>query len=58
MKSLLNSKTFWVAVIQAVAGVVVVALTQLDLVGYVAVFKSFVDIILRLITTEPIDRIA
>lgn len=58
MKTLLQSKTFWVAVIQAVAGVVVVALTQLDLVGYVAVFKSIVDIVLRLITTEPIDRIA
>ena len=58
MKSLFESKTFWVAVIQAVAGVVVVALTQLDLVGYVAVFKSFVDIILRLITTDTIDRIA
>lgn len=58
MKSLMKSKTFWIAVIQAVAGVVVVALTQLDLVGYVAVFKSFVDIVLRLITTEPIDRLS
>lgn len=58
MKSLMQSKTFWIAVIQAVAGVVVVALTQLDLVGYVAVFKSLVDIVLRLITTEPIDRLS
>lgn len=57
MKSLLESKTFWIAVIQAVAGVVVVALTQLDMVGYIAVFKSIVDIVLRLITTEPIERI-
>lgn len=58
MKSLMQSKTFWVAVVQAIAGVVVVALTQLDLVGYVAVFKSIVDIVLRLITAEPIDRIS
>lgn len=57
MKLLLKSKTFWLAVIQAVAGVVVVALTQLDMVGYIAVFKSIVDIVLRLITTEPIERI-
>lgn len=58
MKSLMQSKTFWVAVIQAVAGVVVLALTELDLVGYVAVLKSIVDIILRLITTEPIERLS
>ena len=57
MKSLLESKVFWVAVIQAVAGVVVVALTQLDAVGYIAVFKSIVDILLRLITTDTINRI-
>ena len=55
MKSLFSSKTFWLAVVQAVAGVVVVALTELDMVGYVAVFKSFVDVVLRLITTEAVE---
>lgn len=57
MKTLLTSKTFWVAVIQAVAGIVVVALTELDMVGYIAMFKSVVDIILRLVTQQPINRI-
>ena len=47
-KALLSSKTFWVAVIQAVAGIVVVALTELDLVGYIATFKSVIDIVLLL----------
>ena len=57
MKTLLNSKTFWVAVIQAVAGVVVVAMTHLEVVGYIAVFKSVIDILLRMMTTEPLDRL-
>ena len=54
MKSLFESKTFWVAVIQAVGGIVVVALTELDMVGYVAMFKSVIDILLRVITTKAI----
>lgn len=57
MKSLIESKTFWVAVIQAVAGIVVVALTELDLVGYVAVFKSAVDVVLRLVTSDGIEKV-
>ena len=57
MKSLFASKTFWVAVIQAVTGVVVVALTELDMVGYVAMFKSLVDIALRMVTSKGIDSV-
>ena len=57
MKTLLNSKTFWIAVIQAVAGVAVIALTELDLIGYVGIFKSFVDIVIRTMTTEEIYSI-
>ncbi|MGI1661396.1 hypothetical protein ACRDNQ_04060 [Palleronia sp. KMU-117] len=57
MKSLLTSKTFWLAVIQAVAGVAIAALTELDLVAYVAVVKSTVDILLRMLTTTGIDRV-
>ena len=56
-KALLQSKTFWIAVIQAVAGIVVVALTELDLVGYIATFKSVVDIVLRLATSDPITKL-
>lgn len=57
MKTLFSSKTFWIAVIQAVAGIVIVALTELDMVGYVAMVKSVVDIMIRLVTTEPIERL-
>jgi len=57
MKSLIESKTFWVAVVQAVAGVVVASLIQLDLLAYVAVAKSLLDIILRIISTDSIDRV-
>lgn len=56
-KTLFSSKTFWIAVIQAVAGIVIVALTELDLVGYIATFKSVVDIVLRMITTDPITNL-
>ena len=57
MKSLLESKTFWVAILQAVASIAIVALTELDMVGYVGLIKSFLDISLRLITSDGIDRI-
>ncbi len=57
MKTLLNSKTFWIAVIQAVAGVAVIALTELDLIGYVGIMKSVVDIVIRTMTTEEIYSI-
>ena len=58
MKSLTQSKTFWIAVIQAVVGGLVIFFTEIpDLVGYVAIVKSVGDILLRIITTEPIDRI-
>jgi len=57
MKTLLNSKTFWIAVIQAVAGIAVVALTELDMIGYVGIMKSVVDIVIRTMTTEEISSV-
>ncbi len=54
MKSLLASRTFWLAVVQGIGGIAIVGLTELDLVGYAALVKSFVDIVLRLDTTEPV----
>jgi len=57
MKTLLQSRTFWLAVIQAVAGIGVIALTELDMIGYVGIFKSVVDIILRTITSSQIKSI-
>lgn len=44
--------------IQAVVGGLVIFFTEIpDLVGYVAIVKSVGDILLRIITTEPIERI-
>lgn len=54
MKKLTQSRTFWLAVIQAVASVVVVALTELDMVGYVGIVKSLLDIYIRMDTSKPI----
>ena len=54
MKSLLASKTFWIAVVQAAVSVAVVVLTELDMVGYIGVMKSVVDIFIRTLTTDPV----
>lgn len=56
-KSLLQSKVFWLAVIQAVIGVVAVFTTtypELQAVGVVAIGKSILDVLLRTITQLPI----
>ena len=56
-KKLLSSKTFWVAVIQAVIGIIAVFTTtypELQAVGVIAVGKSILDILLRLATQLPI----
>jgi len=55
MKSIFESKTVWIAIIQAVVGGLVIFFTEIpDLVGYVAVVKSVGDILIRLITDKPI----
>ena len=54
MKSLFQSRTFWLAVLQAVAGIVVVFSTAYPTVGGLLVAKSIVDIILRVVTTQPV----
>ena len=57
MKTLLQSRTFQVAVAQAVGAVLIVAFTELDMMGAVLIVKSIVDVILRLDTKEPIGSI-
>ncbi len=52
-KGFFQSKTCWLAVIQAVTGGLVIFFTQADMVGYVAIIKSFGDIALRYATTAP-----
>lgn len=54
MKSLYNSKTFWKAVVVGITGILVVALTELDLVGYITIVSAISDVILRMVTTEGV----
>lgn len=53
-KSILKSKVFWVAILQGIFGVVVVLESAYPAVGWVAIAKSVVDIILRGMTTTPV----
>ena len=58
MKKLYQSRTFWIAVIQAIIGVLTVAFSEIgavDALGYVAVLKSFVDVALRIDTDTKIQ---
>ena len=48
------SKTLWLALIQGVAGIVTVLATDFPSLGWVAVAKSFVDVVLRLITVKAV----
>lgn len=57
MKSLVTSKTFILAVLQAATGVIVVFATAYPGAGWLLVAKSLVDIVLRLYTTQSIGRI-
>lgn len=54
MKSIFHSKTFWLATIQAVAGVVTVFATTYPSVGFLLIVKSIVDMCLRMTTTTQV----
>jgi len=53
-KSILKSKTFWIAVIQAIAGVIAVFATAYPAVGDLLIAKSIIDVIVRYFTVSPI----
>lgn len=53
-KKLWESKTFWLAVIQGVAGILVVVVAQYPGIGSLLIAKSVVDVFLRIITETPI----
>lgn len=53
-KSLFQSRTFWLAVVQAALGAVVVFETNFPGVGWLAIVKSILDIGLRYATTAPV----
>jgi hypothetical protein len=58
MKPWYTSKTIWIAILQAAAGVVAAFFTYdpaLQTVGAVAIVKSVIDIVLRLVTSQPIQ---
>jgi len=51
----LKSRTVQLAVIQAILGLVIIILTEADMVGYATMLKSVVDIFLRADTNEPLS---
>lgn len=54
MKSIFKSKTFWIAVIQAVIGIVVVFSDAYPAIGGLLIAKSVLDVILRTVTTTRV----
>lgn len=57
VKGLLQSKTFWLAALQAIAYVLVVFSTSYPEVGWLLTAKSAVDIALRYFTTTPLSGV-
>lgn len=53
--SLLQSKTFWLAVAQGLLGVVIVVINYYPEAGELIILKSFIDIALRLMTSGTIS---
>jgi len=53
-KTILQSKTFWLASAQAVAGAITIFATEYDQVGWLALVKSVVDVYLRSVTSQPV----
>ena len=56
-KALIQSKVFWLAVIQAAAAVLVVFNTNFPQIGWLLMVKSAVDIVLRMATDTTITSI-
>ncbi len=56
-KGLLQSRTFWIAALQAAAGVIAVFATAYPAAGWLLIAKSVLDIYLRSTTTQPISGV-
>lgn len=54
-KSIFESKTFWVACIQGLAGIMVVLLEHYPNLGYLMIAKSFIDVIVRFLSSRPVS---
>lgn len=50
-----KSRTIWFAILQAIAGIIVVFSTEYPEIGYIATAKSVIDILLRVVTTQPLS---
>jgi hypothetical protein len=48
------SKTIWIAVLQGLLGVFVAVGSQIELVGWLMIVKSVIDVLLRIITEQPV----
>jgi hypothetical protein len=53
-KGWLQSKTFWLAIVQGAVGVVGVLATQYPEAGWALMAKSVLDVVLRKLTSKPI----
>lgn len=57
MKSIYTSKVFWVAVVQAIFGIIVIFSLAYPDVGSLMIAKSVLDVILRATTNQPVKVI-
>ena len=53
-KPIYQSKTFWLAVAQAVAGIITIFASTYDSVGWLIIAKSAVDTYMRYVTTTAV----
>ena len=53
-KGIFSSRTVWLAIAQGVAGILVVIMTEYPELGYGALLKSILDVLLRMSTTKSI----
>jgi hypothetical protein len=57
VKALVDSKTFQLAALQAIAGMIVVFSTAYPQLGWIVLAKSVLDVVLRMYTTQPIGSV-
>lgn len=54
MKKWYTSRTIWIAILTSVMGLIVAFDSQYPGIGFLMIFKSFIDVVLRFITTTEI----
>lgn len=56
-KALIETKTFWIAVLQAAIGAIVVFSTAYPEAGMLVIAKSVLDVALRIYTRQPVTGV-